>query len=256
MACCGGQCGTNGGGGMGMAWVGAGVVAGAVVLIGVLGVGQPGEPGKPAPTPSPAPATTPAKEPEKKAEEPSAPKGPLEFEVQTIDGKKHDLSQHKGKVVIIVNVASNCGFTEQYAGLQAMYAKHKDEGLVVLGFPANDFMGQEPGTNLEIAQFCASKYSVTFPMFEKVSVKGESMHPLYKSLTSRPPPIGGEPKWNFTKFVIDRDGEVVARFDADRKYVRSKQLEPELVKKVEELLAAKASNATESSKPGAEPEKK
>ncbi len=185
-----------------------------------------------------------------------AAKSPLDVKVQTIDGKESDLAQYKGKVVVIVNVASRCGFTEQYAGLQALYEKHKDAGLVVLGFPANDFNGQEPGTNLEIAEFCASKFNVTFPMFEKVSVKGEGMHPLYKVLTSQPAPLGGEPKWNFTKFVIDREGKVVARFDADRKYVRSKELEPELVKKVEVLVGGKATGDPAAREPKKDTEKK
>lgn len=162
----------------------------------------------------------------------------LGYKVKTIDGKEQDLSQYKGKVLVIVNLASKCGYTPQYEGLQKLYEEKKDKGLVVLGFPANDFGSQEPGSNSEIKEFCTSKYHVTFPMFEKISVKGEGQHDLYKKLTGQPTPIGGDPKWNFTKFVVDRSGKVVARYDAQKSTVRS-ALEPELVKKVDELLAKK-----------------
>ncbi len=261
MGCCGGCCGgkPSRGTGTGAAATLAGIAAGAVVLIGVFGMGRGGDPVKPTP-----PATPPVKDKTPSTEQPvkdkpadsAAAKSPLDFKMTGIDGREQDLSQYKGKVVVIVNVASKCGFTEQYFGLQDLYAKHKDEGLVVLGFPANDFGSQEPGTNLEIAQFCASKYNVTFPMFEKITVKGEGMHPLYKVLTSQPAPIGGEPKWNFTKFIIDRNGKVAARFDAEKRFVRSKQIEPDLVKKVEELLAAKKPEqpaATPAPAPSGEP---
>lgn len=163
----------------------------------------------------------------------------LDFTVKRIDGTEESLEKYKGKVVVIVNVASKCGFTSQYEGLQRLYEEHQDQGLVILGFPANNFNHQEPGTNEEIAEFCSGKFSVTFPMFEKISVKGEDQHPLYKRLAAQPAPIGGPPKWNFTKFVVDREGRVVARFDADKAYVRTGTLEPDLVWKVEELLAAK-----------------
>jgi len=160
----------------------------------------------------------------------------LGFKVKSIDGKEVDLSEYKGKVVLIVNVASKCGYTPQYEGLQKLYDHKKSEGLVVLGFPANNFNGQEPGTNAEIATFCKEKFGVTFPLFEKISVKGPDQHPLYQKLTAQPKPIGGDPAWNFTKFVVDRSGNVVAKFDADRKYVRTGTLEPELLTKVDELL--------------------
>jgi glutathione peroxidase len=219
------------------------VLAFAIVVFGAAGMGwRRHEPEK-------KPAAAPAAQPEKKEAPVTTPASPLDFKVTGIDGKECDLSQYKGKVVVIVNVASKCGFTDQYAGLQDLYAAHKDAGLVVLGFPANNFGSQEPGTNLEIAQFCSSKYNVTFPMFEKVSVKGSDMHPLYELLTSQPTSIGGEPKWNFTKFVIDRDGKVVARFDADKQYVRSKQIEPDLIAKVKELLAAKPASAPTKAEP-------
>jgi glutathione peroxidase len=159
----------------------------------------------------------------------------LGYKVKTIDGKEQDLSAYKGKVVVIVNVASKCGYTPQYQYLEALYTSKKDQGLVILGFPANNFNGQEPGSNEEIAKFCKDKYSVTFPMFEKVSVKGPDQHPLYKQLAAQPAPIGGDPKWNFTKFVVDRDGKVVARFDAKKR----DGLEPELTAKVDELLGVK-----------------
>jgi glutathione peroxidase len=111
--------------------------------------------------------------------------------------------------VLIVNVASRCGFTPQYAGLEALYEKYKDRGFVILGFPANNFGGQEPGTNEEIKTFCSSKYNVTFPMYSKISVKGDDKAPLYQFLTA----TGGEIQWNFTKFLVDKNGKVVARFE-------------------------------------------
>lgn len=160
----------------------------------------------------------------------------LGFTMKRLDGADQNLADYKGKVVVIVNVASRCGYTPQYEALQKLYTEKKDRGLVVLGFPANNFGKQEPGTNAQIAEFCSSKFGVTFPMFEKISVKGEDQHPLYKKLASQPAPVGGDPKWNFTKFVVDRSGKVVARFDA-----KSKQgLEPDLLTKIEELLGEDA----------------
>jgi len=132
-----------------------------------------------------------------------------EFALNSIDGKPAPLSAYQGKVVLIVNVASRCGFTPQYAGLEALYEKYKDRGFVILGFPANNFGGQEPGTNEEIKTFCSSKYNVTFPMYSKISVKGEDKAPLYQFLTA----TGGEIQWNFTKFLVDKNGKVVARFE-------------------------------------------
>ena len=139
-----------------------------------------------------------------------------EFTLNSIDGQPASLAQFKGKVVLIVNVASRCGFTPQYAGLEALYNKYKDRGLVVLGFPANNFLWQEPGTDAEIKKFCSTKYHVTFPMFAKVSVKGADKTPLYQFLTDKKanPSSGGEIRWNFTKFLADRNGKVVARFDS------------------------------------------
>jgi glutathione peroxidase len=159
----------------------------------------------------------------------------LKYTMNAIDGTPVDLASFKGKVVLMVNTASKCGFTGQYADLEALYKKHKDAGLVILGFPSNDFMGQEPGTNADIAKFCSTEFGVTFPMFEKVTVKGDDAHPLYKQLAAQPDPIGGAPKWNFTKFLVDREGKVVFRSDA--RMLSRKSLETELVAKVDELLA-------------------
>jgi glutathione peroxidase-family protein len=134
--------------------------------------------------------------------------------VKQIDGTATTLGGYKGQVMLIVNVASRCGFTGQYAGLQKLYETYKERGLTVLGFPANDFLGQEPGSNAEIAQFCSSKYHVTFPLFEKIVVTGSDMHPLYKYLTEKEtnPEFAGKLTWNFNKFLIGRDGRILARF--------------------------------------------
>jgi glutathione peroxidase len=139
----------------------------------------------------------------------------LEFTLNSIDGKPAPLSQYQGKVVLIVNVASRCGFTPQYAGLEKIYEKYKDRGFVILGFPANNFGGQEPGTNEEIKTFCSSKYNVTFPIYSKISVKGADIHPLYQFLTDKQanPKTGGDIQWNFTKFLVGKDGQVIARFE-------------------------------------------
>ena len=134
------------------------------------------------------------------------------FVMKDIDGKDQQLSHYKGQALLIVNVASKCGFTPQYAALEAVYEKYKDRGLVIVGIPANNFAQQEPGTNEEIKTFCTRKYNVSFPMMSKVSVKGDDQTPLYKFLTdaSTDPQFAGDIKWNFTKFLVDRDGKVVA----------------------------------------------
>ena len=139
-----------------------------------------------------------------------------EFTMDSLTGTPTPLAQFKGKVMLVVNVASQCGYTYQYEGLQALYVKYKDQGLVVVGFPANNFGGQEPGSNAEIGAFCKSKFGVTFPMFSKISVKGSDKAPLYQFLTDKNanPKTGGEIPWNFTKYLVDRDGKVLARFDA------------------------------------------
>ncbi|MBM3797078.1 MAG: glutathione peroxidase [Acidobacteria bacterium] len=136
------------------------------------------------------------------------PKTLHSFSVNGIDGKLKGLDEYRGKVVLVVNVASKCGFTPQYAGLEALYRAHRDKGLVILGFPANDFLWQEPGSNEEIATFCRRNYDVTFPMFAKLSVRGGSQHALYRWLTSEQ----GRVSWNFNKFLVGKDGRVIAKF--------------------------------------------
>ena len=141
--------------------------------------------------------------------------GPLDYKLKDIDGKEFDLSKLKGKVVLIVNVASQCGYTPQYEGLQELYAKYEKDGLVVVGVPSNDYDKQEPGTDEEIKKFCTTKYKVTFPMMSKVVVKGKDQIPLYKTLTEATPNKKGEVEqvgWNFEKFLVNRKGEVVGRF--------------------------------------------
>jgi len=176
---------------------------------------------------TPAPTTPPTKKPVPAA---------LAFTMNDIDGKPVDLSTYKGKVILMVNTASECGYTPQYEELQALYKKHKDAGLVILGFPANNFGEQEPGTNDEIKGFCTKTYGVTFPMFAKVSVKGDDQCPLYKFLTSSDsnPKFAGDIKWNFEKFLIGRDGEVVNRFSS-----KVKPSGEELTKAVAAELAKK-----------------
>lgn len=147
------------------------------------------------------------------------PKSVLDFTMKDIDGKDVKLKQYKGKVLLVVNVASKCGYTPQYESLQATYAKYNAQGFSVLGFPANNFNGQESGTNEEIKEFCTSKYSVKFPMFAKISVKGEDQHPFYQYLTSKEtnPQFAGDISWNFNKFLVDRKGKIVARFTSKDK---------------------------------------
>lgn len=135
-----------------------------------------------------------------------------DIKLKTIDGKDTTLAAYKGKVLLIVNVASKCGYTKQYTGLEALYQKYKDQGLVVLGFPCNQFGGQEPGTNEEIRQFCSSNYNVTFPLFDKLEVNGANRHPLYAFLAGEKSPFPGDIKWNFGKFIIGRDGTIAKRF--------------------------------------------
>ncbi len=149
-------------------------------------------------------------------------------------GKKSSLKDYDGKVVLIVNVASKCGNTPQYEALEALYKKHKDEGLVVLGFPCNDFGGQEPGTIEEIEKFCKDTYDVTFPLMAKISVKGEAQHKLYKELTGEHGAFPGDVKWNFGKFLIGRDGKAIARFEP-----ATKPDSPEVTAAVEKALASK-----------------
>ncbi|MBK7725783.1 MAG: glutathione peroxidase [Dehalococcoidia bacterium] len=155
----------------------------------------------------------------------------LERTMTRLDGSEEDLSLYKGKVVMLVNVASKCGLTPQYKGLQALYDRYGQKGLVILGFPANDFMGQEPGTDEEIGQFCELNFGVTFPLFSKISVKGEAMHPLYREITTMPEPIGGDVLWNFQKYLLDKSGDVVRKIGP-----QTKPEDPEVSAAIEALL--------------------
>jgi glutathione peroxidase len=162
----------------------------------------------------------------------------LDHEMKTIQGKKINLAEkYKGKVVMIVNVASRCGYTKQYEQLQAMHEKYAKNGLAIVGVPCNQFGGQEPGTEKEIVEFCKSKFGVEFDMMAKVDVNGEKATPLYKYLTSKKtaPKVAGDIKWNFEKFVFDREGNVVARFDS-----KAKPDSKEVVEVIETELAKKA----------------
>ena len=157
-----------------------------------------------------------------------------DIKVKDIDGKDVSMADYKGKVLLIVNVASKCGYTPQYKGLQADYEKYKDKGFVVLGFPCNQFNKQEPGSNEEIKQFCTSKYFVTFPMFDKIEVNGANRHPLYALLAGKDSPFAGNITWNFNKFLIGKDGKILKRFDS-----KITPESAELTGAVEAALAAK-----------------
>ncbi len=154
-----------------------------------------------------------------------------DFKVKTIDGKEASLSQYKGRALLIVNTASECGYTPQYAGLEALYEKYKDRGFAVLGFPSNDFGAQEPGTNAEIKKFCELRYKTTFPLFSKIPVKGPDADPLYKYLTGLPGKQGGAITWNFNKFLIAPDGKVIEHFDS-----KVEPMSPDLTAKLEQVL--------------------
>jgi glutathione peroxidase len=156
-----------------------------------------------------------------------------EFQMKGIDGKPVALSSYEGKVTLMVNVASKCGYTPQYEGLEALYRKYEGKGLVVLGFPANNFGSQEPGTDAEIATFCKRTYDVSFPMFSKISVKGQDQAPLYQYLTSPAAnsQTAGDVRWNFTKFLVGKDGKVIARFES-----KVAPNSPELIQAIEAAL--------------------
>ena len=156
-----------------------------------------------------------------------------DFKVQTIDGKTVSLGDYKGKALLIVNTASRCGFTPQYEGLEKLYTTYKDRGFEILGFPANNFMGQEPGADEEIKKFCSLKYNVTFPMFSKISVKGKDIHPLYQYLTQESG-VGGDISWNFNKYLVSPEGKVLEHFGS-----RVEPLSKELVGKLETVLPKK-----------------
>jgi glutathione peroxidase len=155
----------------------------------------------------------------------------LDFEMNRLDGREEPLVRYLGQVLLLVNVASKCGLTPQYEALEALHERYRGRGFAVLGFPANDFAGQEPGSDAEIAAFCRATYGVEFPMFSKISVKGAGQHPLYQKLTGLPEPIGGEVEWNFQKYLVNRSGEVVARF-----VPRTAPDAPALVSQLEALL--------------------
>src|ERR1700761_5679575 len=165
---------------------------------------------------------------------PAQQKSIYNFNLKSIDNEPVSLESYKGKVVLLVNVASQCGYTPQYKGLEAVYEKYKDKGLVIVGIPANNFAQQEPGTNEEIKKFCSNKYNVSFPMMAKVSVLGDDKTPLYQFLTDKSanPTIAGDIKWNFTKFLFDRNGNPVARFEP-----ATKPDSPEVTAAIESTLS-------------------
>jgi glutathione peroxidase len=162
--------------------------------------------------------------------------GPTLYDIplKDINGKPASLKDYKGKVILVVNVASQCGLTPQYKQLEALQQKYKDKGFTVLGFPCNQFGGQEPGSNEEIKEFCTSKYSVSFPLFDKLEVKGPNQHPLYKALSGKEGAFPGDVKWNFGKFLVGRDGKPLKRFEP-----AIKPDAPEVVQALEEAIAAK-----------------
>src|SRR5436190_2330724 len=157
-----------------------------------------------------------------------------EIAVKDIDGKDTSLKAYEGKVLLVVNVASQCGLTPQYKALESVAERYKDKGLVVLGFPCNQFGGQEPGSNDEIKQFCSSKYNVTFPLFDKIDVNGPKRHPLYVALAGKESPYPGDIKWNFNKFLVGRDGKILKRFEP-----RTVPDAAEVLAAIEAALAAK-----------------
>lgn len=165
----------------------------------------------------------------------AAATGLYDIPLKDIDGRAASLKAYQGKVLLIVNVASQCGYTKQYKPLEATYKKFKEQGLMVLGFPSNDFGGQEPGTNEEIKEFCSTRFAVTFPLFDKLKVKpGAEQHPLYAALTGRGAAFPGPLKWNFGKFLVDRNGKVVARFES-----KDEPDSEKVTQAIEKALAAK-----------------
>ncbi len=158
----------------------------------------------------------------------------LEIPVKDIEGKDTSLKAYRGKVLLIVNVASKCGLTPQYKALEALQEKYKNKGFTVLGFPCNQFGGQEPGTNEQIKEFCSTKYNVTFPLYDKIDVNGDKRHPLYVALAGKESPYPGDIKWNFGKFLIGRDGKIIKRFEP-----KTTPDAPEVIAAIEAALAAK-----------------
>lgn len=157
-----------------------------------------------------------------------------EIPLKDIDGKATSLKSYDGQVLLVVNVASKCGLTPQYKALESLHQKYKEKGFTVLGFPCNDFGAQEPGTNEEIKEFCSAKYNVTFPMFDKLHVKGPEQHPLYVALSGKDSPFPGDVKWNFGKFLISRDGKILKRFEP-----KAAPDSPEVTEAIEAALAQK-----------------
>lgn len=157
----------------------------------------------------------------------------LDLEARRLGGDVESLNQYRGQVLLVVNTASRCGYTPQYAGLEALYERYREKGFSVLGFPSNDFGNQEPGSDSEIGAFCKKNYGVSFPMFSKVKVNGKDAHPVYALLTSQPAPVGGPVKWNFEKYLVDRQGNVVARFPSSVSPEDAK-----LAQEIERLLGA------------------
>jgi glutathione peroxidase len=155
----------------------------------------------------------------------------FDLTMKRLDGSEQALADYQGKVLLLVNVASKCGFTPQYEALETLHETYGQRGFSVIGFPANDFKGQEPGTDEEIAEFCSATYGVQFPMFSKIEVTGEQKHPLYQYLTTQPEPVGGEVAWNFQKYLVDRDGNVVKMFGP-----RVTPDHPSVVESIEALL--------------------
>jgi glutathione peroxidase len=167
------------------------------------------------------------------AGESGAPESFFDLEARRLGGGDEPLEIYRGQVLLVVNTASRCGYTPQFAGLQTLYENYRERGFSVLGFPSNDFAGQEPGSDAQIGDFCRANYGVEFPMFSKVRVRGSEIHPVYAYLVTRPAPVGGPVKWNFQKYLVDRSGQVVARFASG---VRPD--DAELVDEIERLLAA------------------
>lgn len=199
----------------------------SITAVLALGLGATACSGPPAPAANTQPAAAADAE-----EATGAPPAVLDQQVTSLDGEPVDLGDYRGSVLLVVNTASKCGYTPQYAGLEELYQRYRNRGLMVIGFPSNDFANQEPGTAEEIATFCRLNYGVSFPMMAKVATKGPDRSPVYAALTEGTPEgIRGEIRWNFTKFLVDRDGRVVARFEP-----KVEPLSDELVSAVERLL--------------------
>lgn len=174
----------------------------------------------------------------------AAAEGLLDFQAKRLAGPVEPLSQFSGQVLLVVNTASRCGYTGQYDGLQTLYDTYRERGFAVLGFPSNDFGRQEPGTDVQIGDFCRSNYGVGFPMFSKVRVGGPDAHPVYAYLTSLPEPIGGPVRWNFQKYLVDRSGTVIASFPS-----AVEPEDPRLVGEIERLLGEPSPVSHNSSAP-------